>query len=116
MAEKHFTCIVCPRGCRITVGDDMNITGNFCKRGIEYVKTELTAPKRIVTSTVKTTFPELPRVSVKTDKPIPKESIYEIMNIINAFVLDKPAAIGDVLIKNIMGTDANLILTKPCLK
>lgn len=116
MADRHFTCIVCPRGCRITVDDDMNITGNFCKRGIEYVKTELTAPKRIVTSTIKTVFPDLPRVSVKTDKPIPKESIYKIMDIINAYVLDKHADIGEILIKNIMGTNANIVLTKPCLK
>ena len=114
MAEKYFTCIVCPRGCRITVDKEMNITGNFCKRGIDYVKTELTAPKRIVTSTVRTVFDDVPRISVKTDKPIPKELIYDIMKKINETIIDKPMGIGEILIKNVLGTDANIVLTKPC--
>ena len=116
MPEKVFTCIVCPRGCRITVDEENNITGNFCKRGIDYVETELTAPTRIVTSTVKTIYSDIPRVSVKTDKPIPKKMIYDIMKEINQAVIDKPMAIGEVLIENVLGTDANIVLTKPCKK
>lgn len=113
---KSFICIVCPRGCRVSVDDDMNITGNQCKRGITYVQTELTAPKRIITTTARTTFEELPRVSVKTDVPIPKELIYKIMDVINEVTVDKPMKIGEVLIKNVLDTGANIILTKSCPK
>jgi len=113
--NKSFICIVCPRGCRVNVDDNMNITGNQCKRGETYVLTELTAPKRIITTTAKTIFKELPRVSVKTDNPIPKELIYDIMDIINDVVIDKPMAIGEILIANVLDTGVNIILTKSCL-
>lgn len=112
--NKSFICIVCPVGCHIEVDESGNITGNKCKRGLDYVKTELTAPKRIITTTARTTFKDMPRVSVKTDKPAPKELIYDIMNEINSVVIDKPMKIGDVLIENILNTGVNIVLTKPC--
>ena len=111
---KSFICIVCPVGCHIDVDDNGNITGNRCKRGLEYVKTELTAPKRIITTTAKTIFKDIPRVSVKTDVAVPKQLIYKIMDEINAVVIDKPMKIGDILIENILDTGANVILTKSC--
>jgi CxxC motif-containing protein len=114
--EKNFICILCPRGCRIKVDDEGNITGNFCKRGIGYVQTEMTAPTRVVTTTVRTIFPELPRISVKTDNPIPKGLIYKVMEKINETVIDKPMSIGDILIENILDTGSNIVLTKSCLK
>jgi len=114
--EKNFVCILCPRGCRIKVTDDGNITGNFCKRGIGYVQTELTSPTRTVTTTAKTIYKDLPRISVKTDKPIPKGMISKIMKEINKAVIDRPMSIGEVLIENILDTDSNIVLTKPCKK
>ena len=112
--KKEFICIVCPRGCRITMDEEGNITGNLCKRGIDYVKTEVTNPTRIVTSTVKTIFPELPRVSVKTDKPVPKGLIMDVMKELSKITIDKPMEIGTV-IKNILNTDANVVLTRSCM-
>ncbi|MBE6426383.1 MAG: molybdopterin oxidoreductase, partial [Planctomycetaceae bacterium] len=29
--KKELICIVCPRGCHLTVDENMNVTGNFCK-------------------------------------------------------------------------------------
>lgn len=114
--ERNFVCILCPRGCRIKVDNDGNITGNHCKRGLGYVKTEMTAPTRVVTSTVRTTFKEVPRVSVKTDNPIPKGMIMQVMDEINKVVIDKPMSIGSIVIENVLDTGSNIITTKPCLK
>ena len=54
---KHeLTCIRCPIGCQLTVdvnGDEVTVTGNSCPRGAEYGKKEVTAPTRIVTSSVR---------------------------------------------------------------
>lgn len=111
---KEFICIVCPRGCHVTVDDDMNVSGNKCPRGKTYVETELKNPTRILTTTVRTTFNKQPRVSCKTDKPIPKKLIFEAMNIINKIVIDKPLKIGDVIVENILGTESNIVLTKSC--
>ena len=41
---KKITCIVCPNGCEIEIDGD-NIRGYTCKRGLEYAKNELLAPK-----------------------------------------------------------------------
>ena len=41
---KEYTCIVCPRSCRITVEEkdgELVITGNTCKRGYEFAKNEI---------------------------------------------------------------------------
>lgn len=114
--ERNFVCILCPRGCRIKVDNEGNITGNHCKRGLGYVQTEMTAPTRVVTSTVKTAFKETPRVSVKTSVPVPKGMIMEVMAEINKVVVDKPMGIGEVIIKNVLDTGSDIILTKSCLK
>jgi len=114
--KKEFICIVCPRGCHITVAEDGTISGNLCKRGEVYVRTEMTAPTRIVTSTVKTVFEELPRVSVKTDKPVPKELIMKVMEQLRTVIIKEPMKIGDVVIENILDTGANIVLTRSCMK
>ena len=70
MEQRILTCIGCPLGCLVTVelenGEVVSVTGNTCKRGDDYVKKEVTAPTRIVTSTVKVTGGNVPTVSVKT--------------------------------------------------
>jgi CxxC motif-containing protein len=109
---KEFICIVCPRGCRITVDDSFNISGNQCKRGEVYVRNEMTNPTRILTSTVKTVFEEMPRASVKTSAPIPKGLLMEAMKEINKVIIDKEMNIGDIVIENILNTNVNIVLTK----
>ena len=52
---KELICIVCPKGCRLTV-DEFNgykVTGNACQRGAAYGYKELTNPTRVLTTTVK---------------------------------------------------------------
>jgi len=109
---KEFICIVCPRGCRVVVDDNMNISGNQCKRGEIYVRNELSNPTRILTTTVKTIYPEIPRASVKTSEPIPKGLLMEAMKEINKVTIEKEMKIGDVVIENILNTNVNIVLTK----
>ena len=61
---KELICILCPRGCRLKVDDNLNVTGNFCPRGIIYAKTEITNPTRSLTSTVKIKAKDAVRLSV----------------------------------------------------
>ena len=69
---KEFTCIICPRGCRLKVDDDMNVTGNFCIRGKQYAISELTNPVRTITTSIRVNNRDELLVSVKTSQPIPK--------------------------------------------
>lgn len=106
-----FVCIICPNGCEMTCENGL-VTGNLCKRGEEYAKREATAPMRDVTSTL----PVSDRgtsVSVKTASPIPKARIREMMEFIRTHTVSAPIRRGDVLFRNVCGT--NLIATMTVL-
>lgn len=111
--KKEFVCINCPRGCMLTVDTEtLEVKGNSCPRGEAYGKAEVTNPVRTVTSTVKIVGGEFPRVSVRTDKPIPKAKMFEVMKEINKAEVKAPVNIGDIVISHVLGTDANVIITK----
>ena len=109
---KELTCIVCPRGCRLTIDDNLNVTGNFCPRGAEYAKNELTNPKRMITSFMRVKNRENCVVSVKTSVAIPKGMIFQVMEEINRVGVDAPTHIGDIAIKDVLGTGADIVITK----
>ena len=108
---REIICITCPKGCHLKVNEEtLEVTGNSCEKGSEYGKNEVTNPVRVLTSIVKTKDGKV--CSVKTDKPIPKGMIFDIMNTLKDVVLDKSVLIGDIVVKNVCGTDANWIVTK----
>ena len=107
----NLICIVCPKGCHLSVDEtnDYKVTGHTCPRGELYGKKELTNPTRVLTSTVKITGGIHPRLPVKTSSDIPKELIYSVMALLNDINLKSPVAVGDVIIKDILGTGVNLV-------
>lgn len=110
----ELTCIVCPRGCRLTVDEsqDYAVRGNACPRGADYGRTELQAPVRTLTTTVRLTGGALPRVPVRTAAPIPKARMAEAMAAVNAVAAAAPVHIGDVLLPNLLGTGVDVIATR----
>ena len=110
---RKITCIICPRGCEMTVdyeGKQVNsVTDNACPRGAVYAKNEISSPVRTLTTTVLCEDGGV--VAVKTDKPIPKELIFECMKEINKIRISKSASAPDVVIENILETGANVIVT-----
>lgn len=114
MEIKKMTCINCPLGCSLEVGidgEDIQVSGNRCKRGHEYGINEIKDPRRIVTSTIRVTDGDKRLVSVKTDKEIPKNLIFEAMRIMNKISVKAPVKTGDILIANILDTGANIVAT-----
>ena len=110
--SKELTCIVCPRGCRLTIDDNLNVTGNSCPRGAQYAKDEMTNPKRMITSIVRVKNRENMMVSVKTSTSIPKGKIFDVLKEIAKVGVDAPVHIGDVLIKDVLGTGSDIVATK----
>lgn len=110
--KKELICIVCPRGCHLTVDENMNVTGNFCKRGEVYGKNEVTNPTRTITSTVKISGAAIPRLPVKTSQPIPKERIFDVMAEINKLSVQAPVEMNAVLLPNVLGTGADVLATR----
>ena len=111
---KELVCIVCPKGCRLQVDEDdgFAVTGNSCPRGAEYGKNELKNPTRVLTSTVSIENALHRRCPVKTDRPIPKGKLFEVMELVGKVRLQAPVRSGDVGIADAAGTGADLIVTK----
>ena len=110
MNKVNLICIMCPMGCMMEVTKDksgLKVTGNNCVRGERYAKEELIAPKRIVTALVKTFDGVLP---VKTTTTVPKEIVFKVVSEINKITLKK-GKIGDVIIKNVLNTGADVVIT-----
>lgn len=112
--DAEVTCILCPIGCEIRVNrkDLSIIDGAKCNRGIEYSKNEIINPKRIITTSILVKNGDLPLLSVKTSKPIPKNKINQIIDIIKKKSISAPIEIGDIIIKNILNTGSDIIATK----
>lgn len=107
ITKRDLTCIRCPLGCQIEIslkdGNILSIKGNTCKRGEEYAVSECTNPERIITSTIINAKGE--PVPVKTDKPIPKDKIFDCMKIINSAEIKGSVSIGDVIVKDVFGSN-----------
>lgn len=114
MKTRELTCIVCPRGCQLTVtfaedGSIALVSGNTCKRGEVYAVNECTHPRRTVTSTVRTADGDV--VPVKTADTVPKELIFACMKEIDAVRAPEVVHIGDVLLADLCGTGVALVAT-----
>lgn len=111
---KKLICIVCPMGCHIEVDEknDYAVTGNACPRGAVYGKKELTAPTRVVTSTIKVEGGIHKVVPVKTNMDIPKELGPKCMELINTLRVKSPVKMGDIVATDIFGTGANIVITR----
>ena len=110
---KELICIVCPQGCRLKVEENgLTVTGNSCPRGAEYGKMELTHPTRVVTSTVRCEGGLYPRCPVKTDKAVPKELMFRVMEALEGVTLTAPVAVGQVVVENVCGTGADVVATR----
>jgi len=109
---KNFTCIVCPNGCNLTIeanGFDIKVSGNTCKKGEEFARSELANPERTISSTVRTSFKDYPVLPVRVSSPIPKDKIFDVMKEINKVCVDKRLKIGDIVIENVLGLNVNVI-------
>lgn len=110
----NIICIVCPKGCHLTVDENNGyaVTGFGCERGITYGKKELQSPTRVITSTVKLTGGIYRRCPVKTNGDIPKGSIPEAMALLDHLSLCSPVHLGDVVAKNICGSGVDWVATR----
>ena len=111
---RELTCIVCPKGCQLTVELDgkrvLSVNGATCKRGVAYAEAECTAPMRTLTTTAAVEGGGV--VPVKTDKTVPKELLFDCMKAVNEARVPKDAKLGYVVIENVLGTGANIVTTR----
>ena len=111
-----ITFIACPNGCDIKVSfdDDGNIAsldGYKCKNGVAYAKAEVTAPERILTSSVAVKNGDFVLASVKTSNPIPTKIMREAVKEISKIRVEAPIKVGDVILRNILDTGVDIVAT-----
>ncbi len=112
--KQELTCIGCPMGCllRAEVCDGIvsNIEGFSCRVGERYAREELTAPRRMVTALCRVRGRRAP-LPVKTSRPIDKRLLFDCLREIADYTACAPVHIGDVLIRGVCGTDADVVAT-----
>jgi CxxC motif-containing protein len=115
----ELLCITCPNGCRLSIAgtaENFTVSGNQCKRGLDFARAEITRPMRTLTTTVRTSFPGIPVLPVRTSGEIPKGKVRDIMKLINTFTVNQPLGIGDAVIENALGLGVNIIVTSNQLR
>jgi CxxC motif-containing protein len=116
---KELICIICPNGCPMVIeemGTSIKVSGNQCKRGVEFAKSEMIHPMRTISSTVKTNFSKAPVLPVRVSDEIPKDKIFDVMKEINKVVVTSPVSLGDIIIENVLGLNVDVIATSNVLK
>lgn len=115
MSTKEIICVVCPSSCRVSVTGDggtiREVSGFACKRGEEYARSEYLSPVRILTSIAKAEGYVSPVISVRSDRPIPRDKQFECVEAIRKIVVKTPFTVGRVVIEDIFGCGANIVLS-----
>lgn len=114
--KKEYTCIICPNGCEMEAEIEgtkvIGIEGATCKKGKEYVEQELVDPQRNIATSVLVENGDMPLVSVRLSNTIPKAKIFAVMNEIKQVKLTAPVTLGQIVIKNVLELNADVIATK----
>jgi CxxC motif-containing protein len=109
----EMICIACPIACRLTVmqsGPEVSVSGNRCARGDDYGREEFHAPKRIVTAVVPTDSMGFPCAPVRTDTPVARDRVRELLRTLYATRVSLPVHMGEVMIDDFDG--ARVIFTR----
>lgn len=120
MDVKNFTCISCPMGCRLMVFEDtedneLKVTGNRCKRGITFAKDEFYSPKRIITTVLSMEDDDKEFLPVISDGGVPREKVWDCIHFLQEIQVKKPILAGEIIIRNILDTNVNIIASKSIL-
>ncbi len=113
--RKNYTCIICPRSCALEAeiedGKLLSVKGNGCRRGAEWLSSEITDPRRTISSSVSVRGGVREIVSVRLTAPVPCDMIFPIMAEIRKVSVKAPVAIGDVVIHDVLSTGSDVIAT-----
>ena len=114
--KKKITCIECPKGCLLSVDIEnrrvVEVGGAECPKGEKYAVSEIENPLRILTSTVLSEGLSLRMIPVRTDRPMPKPDILRGAEEIRKIRIGGPVNAGDVIVKDFLGLDVNLVATR----
>lgn len=114
--KKVFNCIMCPLGCELTAeiedGVVLTVKGNQCPRGAKYARDEITAPVRMLTSTVRVRGGALPLLPVVSKEPLPKGRILDGAAALRQITATAPVHVGDVIASDFLGLGVDIVASR----
>ena len=114
--KTSIICITCPVGCPLQVSHEgrtiHKVEGNQCPRGLKYAESELTDPRRMLTTTVSVRGGIHPLVPVQTAAPIPRSQVPALLDELRRISLDAPVKMGQIVLKNALGTGVDVIASR----
>ncbi|MGL5955737.1 MAG: DUF1667 domain-containing protein [Brevinema sp.] len=111
--KKDLVCILCPRGCHITVDTEtLEVTGNACPRGAQFGPQEISSPQRLLTSTAPIKGALHKKIPVRTSAAIPFDRIFACVQEIQNLQVTAPVKVGQVLIPNILDTGVDVVAAR----
>lgn len=93
-------------------GQVVAVTGNTCPRGEAYARSEVTDPRRILTTTVPCVGGNLTALPVKTRTAIPKGKLAAAVSALLDVVVTAPVFLGEVILPDVAGTGVDIIATR----
>jgi CxxC motif-containing protein len=115
---RTMTCVVCPKSCRIKVTVDterreiISVEHAQCRRGVDWATEELTHPVRTLCSSIRVLHGSEPVTSIKTSRPVPREKMDELMELIRTITVEAPVSMGRVVCSKPLGLSCDLIVTR----
>ncbi|MHA1730223.1 MAG: DUF1667 domain-containing protein [Promethearchaeota archaeon] len=113
---SNIICTICPNSCQLSVYKDKNgniqVLNALCKRGIKYGKQEFVMPMRMLITTMKIYKGVLPVLPVRSNEEIPKERIFDAIEVVNQTFVQSPIKMGDCIIENLLGLGVNVIASR----
>ena len=118
--KGQFICVVCPTSCAVNAEwnetELLSIDHAQCKLAWDFIRGEIFDPRRMVTTSVRVSDSDLPLVSVKTDSPVPKGKVLEVMDHLAHVLVRAPVNIGDIVVPDVLGTGSNIVATKKIVR
>jgi CxxC motif-containing protein len=93
-------------------GELVRTEGAACKRGQAFVREELTAPKRMFTSTVRVRGGALPLAPVRSSAPLPKGLLLQVAALLRRLTLEAPVVEHQVVVSNVLDTGVDIIASR----
>lgn len=100
-----MVCVVCPVGCEMEVREEdtrVVVEGNRCLRGVEYARSEVTDPRRTLTTTLPVQGGDTMLVPVRVDH-VPQDRMLALMDRLRGMTLDAPVKAGATIAVLILG-------------
>jgi CxxC motif-containing protein len=112
---KNMVGFICPKSCLLSVQEidgGIRVKNNRCRRGAEFAVKELGDPERTLTSTMRVNNGVLPLVSIRSEKPVKKTELKDLVKYFDGISVDAPVSGGQVLFSAVGKNGVNIIATR----